>query len=229
MTVENSLALESPRAITLPLYSIREEIVNSILHGIGVLAATAGLVLLNLKTIGILGGQRGGNMDIVAALIFAITMIGMFLVSTLYHAIQHQDAKKILRKLDHSMIFIFIAGTYTPFCLTGLQGAWGWSIFGFQWVMAFTGITLNFLDCKALKKIEIAAYVLMGWALVVGFVPLFRSVPILSIILVIAGGIAYTMGIIWYRKKSLKYAHGVWHAFVVLGAVLHWFSVWHLQ
>lgn len=212
----------------LPSYTISEEIANSILHGLGTLAAIAGLVLLSLKTSGFLGNKRAGNLDIIAVFLFDITMIGMFLISTLYHAIQHQGAKRILRKLDHSVIFIFIAGTYSPFCLIGLQGVWGWSLFAFEWFMALLGITLNILDFKALKKIEVAAYIMMGWAIVVGFIPLLRSVPVQSIILLIIGGTAYTLGIIWYRMKNVRHTHFVWHIFVITGTVCHWFSIWYL-
>jgi hemolysin III len=217
------------KSATLPFYSIGEEISNSILHGIGTLAAIAGLILLSLKTRGVLGGQRGDKLDIAAALLFAATMIGMFLVSTLYHAIQHQGAKRILRKLDHSVIFIFIAGTYTPICLSGLGGAWGWAFFAVEWTLALLGITLNILDNKALKKIEVAAYIMMGWVIVIGFVPLLNSIPIKSIILIIAGGAAYTTGTIWYRRKKIRFTHTVWHVFVMAGTVCHWFSVWLLE
>ena len=214
---------------TIPLYSIGEEIANSVIHGFGTLLAIAGLVLLNLKTRGFLDGQREGKLDIIAALLFAATMIGMFLVSTLYHAIQHQGAKRILRKLDHSVIFVFIAGTYSPICLSGLGGAWGWSLFMVEWSLALLGITLNILDYKALKKIEVAAYVAMGWVIVVGFVPLIRSVPVISIVLLLAGGAAYTLGTIWYRMKNVRHTHVIWHVFVLLGTVCHWFSVWYLN
>jgi hemolysin III len=126
-------------------YTIGEEIANSVLHGIGALAAIAGLVLLNLKNSGVLGGYRANDIDIVAAIIFTATMFGMFLISTLYHAIQRQSVKQIFRKLDHSVIFIFIAGTYTPICLSGLRGAWGWSLFFFFLGLALTGVILNIL------------------------------------------------------------------------------------
>ena len=220
---------KSPAAAALPFYTIGEEIANSILHGIGTLAAVAGLVLLNLKTRGFLGGSRGGAMDITAVLLFTSAMTGMFLVSTLYHAIQHQGAKRVLRKLDHSVIYLFIAGTYTPLCLSGLGGAWGWSLFAVEWSLALLGITLYVLGNKALKKIEVAVYILMGWAIVAGFVPLMRSVPVLSIILLFSGGLFYTMGTIWYRMKHIRGTHIVWHAFVLLGTVCHWFSIWFLK
>ena len=210
------------------MYSIGEEIANSILHGIGVLGAIAGLVLLNLKTRGVFSGTRGSSIDITAVVLFAAAMIAMFLVSTLYHAIQHRGAKRILRVLDHSMIYLFIAGTYSPFCLTALKGAWGWSIFSVEWALALLGITLYILDSKTLKKIEVVVYILMGWVIVVGFIPLARSIPVISLILLFAGGIAYTMGTIWYRKKNIRGTHAVWHAFVLGGTVCHWFSIWHL-
>ena len=214
--------------IALPFYTIGEEIANSILHGFGVLLAIAGLVLLRLKTGGLFGGQRAGNLQIAAALIFAATMIGMYLISTLYHAIQHRGAKSVLRKFDHSVIFVFIAGTYSAVCLIGLRGAWGWSLFAVEWVLALFGITLNVLNYKALRKIEMAAYIMMGWVIVIGFVPLVRSVPIQSVILLISGGVAYTLGTVWYRKKHIKLTHAVWHVFVLAGTVCHWFSVWFL-
>jgi hemolysin III len=220
------VAIKSSAA--LPLYSIGEEIANSILHGIGVLGAIAGLVLLNLKTRGTFGGPRGGSIDITAVILFTAAMIAMFLASTLYHAIQHRGAKRILRVLDHSMIYLFIAGTYTPFCLTALKGAWGWSIFAVEWSLAILGITLYVLGYKVLKKIEVAVYILMGWVILVGFIPLVRSIPIISVILLIAGGIAYTMGTLWYRKKDRRGTHIVWHSFVLLGTVCHWFSIWFI-
>ena len=217
-----------PKMAILPNYSINEEIANSILHGIGVLGATAGMVLLFLKAAGFLSGQGGDILDIIAVLIYAIAMIGMYLVSTLYHAIQHKGAKFVLRRLDHSLIFVFIAATYTPFCLINLRGAWGWSIFGVEWFMALLGITLNLLDIKIFKKIEVIVYIIMGWVIVVGFIPLVRSVPVISVILLITGGVMYTLGTLWYRKKSLKYSHVVWHIFVIIGTVFHWFAVWNL-
>ena len=211
-----------------PSYTIGEEIANSILHGIGTLGAIAGLVLLNLKTRGLLGAERASNLDITAALLFAATMVGMFLASTLYHAVQHQGAKRVLRRLDHSLVFIFIAGTYTPLCLIGLRGAWGWSLFAVEWSFALLGVFLNILDCKSTKKIELAAYIIMGWAIIVGSVPLFRSVPIKCIILLIAGGVAYTIGTLWYRRKDVRFTHVVWHVFVLIGTICHWLSIWYL-
>jgi hemolysin III len=223
---------KSFRAVALPFYSIGEEIVSSILHGIGAMGAAAGLVLLSLKTRGILGGQRASDLDIFAALLFTAAMIIMFLISTIYHAVQRQNIKRILRRLDHSIIFIFIAATYTPICLSGLGGTWGWSLFAVEWVLALIGITLNILDkisnIKVLKKFEVAAYILMGWVIIVGFIPLFRSIPSQSIILIFTGGTLYSLGTIWYRMKKIKHTHAVWHIFVIMGTICHWFSIWYL-
>ena len=192
------------------------------------MGATAGLVMLSLKTLGFLSAERASNLDIFAAILFAATMIGMFLISTLYHAIQHNGAKSVLRKFDHSLVFIFIAGTYTPLCLSGLRGAWGWSLFGVEWFLAFIGIFLNILNFRALRKIELAAYIMMGWVIIVGCVPLVRSVPTESVILLIAGGVAYTIGTIWYRRKDVRFTHAVWHVFVIIGTVCHWFAIWYI-
>ncbi|MCL2210088.1 MAG: hemolysin III family protein [Treponema sp.] len=216
------------KTAVLPFYTIREEIANSILHGIGTLAAITGLVFLNLKATGFLGVQRAGSLEIISVILFATTMIVMFLTSTLYHAVQNPDAKRILRKLDHCVIFIFIAGTYTPFCLGALRGWWGWGLFIFEWLMVVIGITLNILDSKALKKFELAVYILMGWAIIAGFLPLLRSVPVQSIVLLIAGGAAYTLGTVWYRMKNIRFTHVVWHVFVIIGTICHWFSIWFL-
>jgi hemolysin III len=212
----------------LPFYTIGEEIANAVLHGLGALLATAGLVLLTLKTNGLFGGLKTARIDVIAALLFTVTMIAMFLISTVYHAVQHQNAKRILRRLDHSVIFVFIAGTYTPLCLSGLGGAWGWSLFAVEWSLALIGITINILDNKALKKFEIAAYIAMGWAIVVGCVPLVRTVPVISIVFLLAGGVAYTTGTLCYRRKDIRLTHVIWHVFVLAGTVCHWFAIWHL-
>jgi hemolysin III len=210
-------------------YSTGEEIANSVLHGIGTLAAAAGLVILALRGRGLLGELWESPLGNAAALVFAGGMTMMFLVSTLYHAIRPRHVKQILRVLDHSAIYLFIAGTYTPFCLCGLKGAWGWTLFFAEWALALAGTTLYALGSKALKKIEVAVYILMGWAIVAGWIPLVRSIPAASVVLLIAGGLAYTLGVIWYRKKTMRGTHAIWHAFVLVGALCHWFSVWLLK
>jgi hemolysin III len=153
-------------------------------------------------------------------------MISMFLTSTLYHAIQHEGAKRVLRILDHAAIYLLIAGTYTPFCLLGLKGALGWSFFGVEWSLAITGITLYAVNCRLLKKAELGVYMLMGWAIVAGWFRLMSTIPTASLILLAGGGVAYTLGTIWYSKPHRRGTHVIWHVFVLAGAVCHWWSIW---
>jgi hemolysin III len=213
---------------TLPFQTAGEEIANAVLHGIGALAAIVGLVFLTLKANGVIGGQKEGPLTVTSYALYTATLILMFLASTLYHAMRHQGAKRIFRILDHSAIYLLIAGTYTPYCLTVLRGDWGWSIFGVEWALAILGIVLYAVNYKPLKKIEVAAYILMGWTIVIGWLPLVRSVPRGSVVLLISGGLCYTLGTFWYRKKTMRKAHVIWHVFVLAGAVCHWWSVWCL-
>jgi hemolysin III len=150
----------------------------------------------------------------------------MFLVSTLYHAVQHKKIKPILRILDHSAIYLLIAGTCTPFCLTALKGAWGWTLFGFEWGMALAGIIIQARGVKTLKKLEIGAYIIMGWAIVTGWFRLVDSVSLRTLVFLVAGGVLYTLGVFWYKKKNIAGTHAVWHVFVLAGALCHWISVW---
>jgi hemolysin III len=214
--------------ITLPYQTIGEEIANSILHGFGALLAVVGLVLLVLRGNGYLGFAAAGTKTVSSYVIFASAMLCMFLASTLYHGIQHVGAKRILRILDHSAIYLFIAGSYTPFCLIGLKGAWGWAIFGAEWALAAAGITLHAVNFRALKKVELIVYLLMGWAIVIATIPLVKAISHLSLILLAAGGAAYTLGALFYRKHETRGAHVAWHAFVLAGAICHWLSIWWL-
>ncbi|AEF85940.1 hemolysin-3 [Treponema primitia ZAS-2] len=212
----------------LPFQTIGEEIANSILHGFGAFLAIVGLVLLVLRGNGYLGVAAAGAKTITSYVVFTGAMFCMFLASTLYHGIQHVEAKRILRILDHSAIYLFIAGSYTPFCLIGLKGAWGWAIFIAEWVLAAAGITLHAVNFRALKKVELIVYLLMGWAIVIATIPLVRSISHISLILLAAGGVAYTLGALFYRKREIRGTHVTWHAFVLVGAICHWLSIWWL-
>jgi hemolysin III len=218
-----------PIPAPLPFQTPGEETANSILHGLGVLLAAAGLVLLTLRANGHLGGRGGGGLAIVSYVIFTAAMIAMFLASTLYHAIQAEGAKRVFRVIDHSVIYLLIAGTYTPFSLLGFRGALGWVYFGLEWALAAAGISLYAANVKFIKKLELAVYILMGWAVLAGIVPLFRAIPRLSALFLTAGGAAYTLGTIWYSKPTRRGTHVVWHVFVLAGAVLHWWAVWFLS
>ena len=223
-------ALKSLRVTPpLPFQTPGEEIANSVLHGLGALLSVAGLVVLLLRGGGLLGGRGGGAWGIVAYSIYGGSMIAMFLSSTLYHAIAHEGAKGAFRVLDHSAIYLLIAGTYTPFCLIALRGSWGWPLFTIEWGLAITGIVLYALGFEALKKVEVAVYVLMGWAVVFGWTPLTRSVPRESAYWMIAGGLSYTLGTVWYGKKVRRGTHVTWHVFVLAGAVAHWWAIFALS
>jgi hemolysin III len=215
-----------PAVFGLPFQTLGEETANAILHGLGALLSVAGLVLLLLRGMGCLGVAAAGAKTVTAYIIFTAAMFCMFLASALYHAIQHVGAKRVFRILDHAAIYLFIAGSYTPFCLVGLKGAWGWAIFGAEWALAAAGISLHAANNRLLKKFELMVYILMGWAIIIAMVPLIRSVSRLSIILLAAGGMAYTLGALFYRKHETRGAHVTWHVFVLAGAICHWLSVW---
>jgi hemolysin III len=210
----------------LPFQTPGEEIANSILHGIGAGLAIAGLVLLVLRANGYLGGSGGGAIAVTAYVLFTACMISMFLASTLYHAITHEGAKRVFRVLDHSAIYLLIAGTYTPFCLLALKGTLGLVFFCFEWACAVAGITLYSANSKFLKKAELAVYILMGWLIVFGAPRLARVIPLPSIIFLFGGGLAYTLGVVWYVQNARRGSHVVWHVFVLIGALCHWFSIW---
>ncbi|MDR2630222.1 MAG: hemolysin III family protein [Spirochaetaceae bacterium] len=213
----------------LPFQTPGEEIANALLHGLGALLSVAGLVLLVLRAKGFVLGDGGREIAILSYVIFTATMVCMFFASTLYHAIQHEGAKRVFRVLDHSAIYLLIAGTYTPLCLLGFRGLWGWTLFGMEWTLAITGIVLYAVNYKPLKKAEIAVYLFMGWAVAAGGPALFRVLPRISLILLAAGGAAYTLGTVWYRKPYRRGAHVAWHVFVLAGAVCHWWAIWFMS
>jgi hemolysin III len=209
----------------LPFQTPGEEIANAVIHGLGAALAIAGIVLLILRA-GRGTGEAGGRaLRITACTIYAASMILMFLASTLYHALQHDGAKRVFRILDHGAIYLLIAGTYTPLSLLCLRGTMGWAYVGFEWALAAAGISLYAAGCKFIKKIELAIYILMGWSIMAGIPRLIRSAPPPALILLIAGGLSYTLGVVWYSRHSRRLSHVIWHVFVLAGAVLHWFSV----
>ena len=213
----------------LPCQTPGEEAANSILHGLGALIAAAGLVLLVLRGVGTIGGSGGGAVAVTAYVIYAAAMIIMFLASTLYHAARRAEVKRVLRVLDHAAIYLLIAGTYTPFCLISLRGPWGWAFFAAEWGLAAAGIVLYAANWKFLKKVEVAVYIAMGWAIVAGWFPLRRAVPPITLIFLLAGGITYSLGTLWYRKPRKRGAHVTWHVFVLAGAACHWYAVWSIS
>jgi len=201
-------------------YSRKEELANTITHGIGVLAGVAGLAALVPAAL-----RSGDTRKVVAAAVFGGTLVLLFLASTLYHAIPSRRAKGLLRSLDHAAIFLLIAGTYTPFTLISLGGAWGWSLFGTVWGIAILGIAGQSTVLRRFPRLELALYLGMGWVVVVALRPLVAVLPPGGLALLVAGGLAYTLGTVFYVWRKLPYHHALWHLFVLAGAACHYFAV----
>jgi hemolysin III len=197
-----------------------EEIANSVSHGVGFLAALVATPFLVLAA-----ARRGGFVAMIGASVFAGTMIVLYLASTLYHALPGNTAKRVFRVIDHSAIFLLIAGTYTPFTLGVLRGAWGWTLFGVVWGLAVLGVTLKSLGGIRYPRLSTALYVGMGWLALIAIRPLWVHMPVAGWLWLIAGGLAYTAGIAFYAAEHVRYGHFVWHMFVLMGTVCHFFAV----
>ena len=206
--------------ITLPRYSAGEELANSITHGVGVVLAIAGLAVLTS-----FASVFGTVWHIVACSIYGATQILLYTASTLYHSIPLPRAKGVLRLCDHAAIFLLIAGTYTPFTLVSLRGPWGWSLFGLVWGLALTGMALQSILIRYKALVTAIPYVAMGWVAIVAIKPLLESVAPGGLVLLVAGGLAYTLGSVFYVWRRLPYHHAIWHLFVLMGSTLHFFAI----
>lgn len=198
----------------------REEIANAVVHGIGALLGCAALSLLV-----VFASLRGSAYHIVSCSIYGATLVVLYTLSALYHALRGDRAKRIFRTLDHSAIFLLIAGTYTPFLLVTLRGAWGWSLFGVLWGMAGLGIVLEWVCRGRFRVLSVPVYLIMGWIALLALRPLTAALAGMGLTLVIAGGVTYTLGVVFYVMKRVPFAHTVWHAFVLGGSVCHFFAV----
>jgi hemolysin III len=211
------VAVDSP---AIPRYTPGEEIANGLTHGLGIVLAIAGLATMTA-----FATLNGDVWHVVACSIFGATLILLYTTSTLYHSIPGDRAKAILRIFDHAAIFLLIAGTYTPFMLVNLRGPWGWSLFAVIWSLALAGIALRLFLRGRLHGLVVAIYVAMGWAIVVAVQPMLENVAPGGLLLLAGGGLAYTAGVGFYKWRSLRYHHAIWHGFVLLGSALHFFSV----
>ncbi|HEV8426460.1 MAG TPA: hemolysin III family protein [Pyrinomonadaceae bacterium] len=198
----------------------REEIANSISHGLGLVLAIVAVPILLLASV------RGGSVPFtVGVSVFGGTMVLLYLASTLYHSLTHEAAKAICRVFDHTAIFLLIAGTYTPFSLGVLRGPWGWSMLAVVWALAIIGITLEIRKRTRHSRISIVLYVIMGWLAIVAVKPIVMSIPVPGILLILAGGIAYTGGLAFFAAQRIRYNHFIWHLFVIAGTACHFFAV----
>lgn len=205
--------------IPIPKYTLGEELVSSISHGIGAILGIAALCLCLIRA--------KDSWGIVSSWIFGFSIIILYSMSCIYHALKPCNAKRIMRIFDHCTIFLLIAGSYTPFTLISLRGATGWSIFGIIWGAAIIGIILNAIDMEKFTIFSMICYLAMGWAIVFAIKPLLAAVATPGIKLLVAGGIAYTIGSILYGiGGKVKYMHSIWHFFVLAGSILHFFCVY---
>lgn len=200
-------------------FTLGEEIFNAVTHGVGAALAIAATVLLLIRSASI------GALAVVSCAIYGASLIILYTMSTLYHALAARTAKAVMRIFDHCTIFVLIAGTYTPFCLILLGGAWGWSIFGAIWGLTALGITLNAINLEKYKVFSMVAYIAMGWCVLLVAGKVIAALGFWGTTLLLFGGIAYTAGIGFFASKK-KYFHSIWHFFVLAGSILHFFTVY---
>ncbi len=202
------------------IFTEAEERANALIHGVGLILSGAGaIVLISLASL------RGTAWHVVSCSIYATALILLYAASTLYHSVRSENAQRVFEFIDRSAIYLLIAGTYTPFTLVTLRGPWGWSIFGAVWGLAFVGITLQSIFGARFRKPSVAVYLLMGWTILVGAHHLLEAVTWTGIGWILAGGLFYTIGLVFYGWKRLPHSHAVWHGFVLVGSALHYVAV----
>ena len=202
------------------LYTLGEEIAHALTHGLGVVLAIAGLTVMVARAT-----LYGNAWHIVGAAIFGTTLVLMYTASTLYHSIPLPRAKKVLRVIDHSTIYLLIAGTYTPLTLVTLNGAVGWTLFGVVWGLALVGVVFKIFSTGKFEKLSLIIYLCMGWCVLAVIKPLVQTMPTGGLVLLVAGGLAYSGGVVFYLWERLRYHHAIWHGFVLAGSVLQYFAV----
>ena len=201
-------------------YTLGEEIFSAVTHGTGALLSISGCAIAIVWA-----ALFGSAISVVSASVYGASLILTYAMSTLYHSLTHKKAKKVFQVLDHSTIYLLIAGTYTPIALCCLRGAWGWVIFGIVWAACLFGITLNGIDMVRFKRVSMICYMASGWAVLIALWPLVRSMATGGLVLLFLGGVCYTGGILFYQAKSVRYMHPIWHLFVLAGSALHYFCV----
>ena len=201
--------------------TLREEAANAVTHGVGLVLSLIGMPILILAAL-----DRGERVTVIGASVFGATLIALYAASTLYHAIPHPTLKQKLRVVDHAAIYLLIAGTYTPFTLGVLRGTWGWTLFGIVWTLAALGVLFKVVfGSGAMARVSTAIYVAMGWVIIIAIKPLMASMEHAGLMLLVAGGLCYTGGVIFYVDRRRAWTHPVWHLFVMGGSVCHYFAV----
>ncbi|PTU31288.1 PAQR family membrane homeostasis protein TrhA [Stenotrophobium rhamnosiphilum] len=203
------------------LYSVGEEVAHVVTHGLGAVLSIAGLTILVARA-----AMYGDVVHVTASAIFGASLVMMYAASALFHGIQYPRAKHILRVIDHSLIYVLIAGTYTPFTLITLsQSPWGWILFGVTWGLALFGIVFKVFATGKFEKLSLAIYLGMGWCVLFAIKPLLASMPTGGLWLLLAGGLTYSGGVAFYVMERLRYHHAIWHVFVLGGSVFHYFAI----
>jgi hemolysin III len=200
-------------------YTLGEEIANSITHGIGAALGVAALVVLVT-----FAGIQGDAWKVVSFSVYGATLVLLYLASTFYHSFRSSRVKRVFRIFDHASIYLLIAGTYTPFALVSLRGGWGWTIFGLIWGLAVCGVVLKSLALGKFRALTMILYVAMGWLILVALKPLFAALPAMGFAWLLVGGLCYTGGLVFFALKQ-RYAHAVWHLFVLAGSICHFFCI----
>ena len=207
-------------SVATPALDLREEFASALTHGVGAAAALAGAAVLVT-----LAAQYGNGWQLGTAIVFGIALLLLYLASTLYHAIQHPVAKGRLKVFDHCAIYLLIAGTYTPFTLVGLRGSVGWWLFGAIWTLALAGVVFKLFHTGRFKRLSTLIYIAMGWLIVVAAKPMLAALDGWTLGWLLAGGLFYTLGTVFYHRPALRYSHAIWHLFVLAGSVCHYIAV----
>ena len=197
-----------------------EEIANATTHGIGLVLSVVGWIALV-----VLSGMAGDGWDLAASAVFGGSLVFLYSVSTLYHSVQTPRAKWILRVLDHVAIFLLIAGTYTPFTVVLMRKGWGWTLLALIWGLAIVGLLFKLFSKHRFHPAATSLYLAMGWFGVLFADPMSAALPAGALLLIVAGGLAYTVGVIFFGWHSLRYSHAIWHVFVLVGSICHFIAV----
>ncbi len=201
-------------------YTLGEELFNAITHGIGALLSVAGCVILLVRC-----HQLGDGVAAVSSAIYGTTLIILYTMSTLYHALANEKAKAVFRVFDHVTIYLLIAGTYTPYTLACLGGAFGWTLFGIVWAAAIVGIVFSSISLRRFQKLSMICYIAMGWVILIAIKPLWQVIGTLPMVFLVIGGVLYTGGVLFYQMKESRYMHSIWHLFVIAGSIFQYFSI----
>lgn len=219
-TYAEPIYVEHAGADHLDIAHAREELANALTHGLGALAALAGSGVMVA-----LAARYGDGWQLIGATVFGLCLVLLYVASTWYHAIRDPLAKARLKVFDHCAIYLLIAGTYTPFTLVGLRGPWGWRLFAAIWTLALAGVVFKLFYAGRFKLLSTSIYIAMGWLVLIAIRPLLAAVDRWTFGWLLAGGLCYTLGTVFYHRPSLRYSHAIWHLFVVAGSVCHYIAV----